>query len=176
MNLFFLSWDPEKCARYHFDRHVVKMILELAQMLCTAHHVLNPNTLVGGYKATHKNHPTCKWVREHYNNYIFCCRVAIELCNEYFYRYGQHKSPQKQHSSRKLIEWLLINPPANISKSAPKYIRLPTGCRITLPPQAMPNEYKRDNPVEGYRVYYQSEMKAHLRTWKDREVPEWFVK
>ena len=174
MNIFFLSWNPTKCAQYHFDRHVIKMILELAQMLCTAHHVLGSNTLINGYKATHINHPTCKWVREHLHNYIFCARIAIALCDEYFYRYGQHKSPQKQHSSRQLIEWLINNPPKNIPTISLKYIRLTNGWYMTLPPQAMPDEYKCDNPIEGYRMYYQSDMKAHIRGWKNRDVPEWF--
>ena len=39
MNIFFLDWDTEKCAKYHCDKHVVKMILETAQLLCGAPHV-----------------------------------------------------------------------------------------------------------------------------------------
>ena len=37
MNIFILDEDIDKCAEYHVDKHVVKMILESAQLLCTAH-------------------------------------------------------------------------------------------------------------------------------------------
>ena len=36
MNLFYLDEDLDKCAEYHVDKHVNKMILEAAQLLCTA--------------------------------------------------------------------------------------------------------------------------------------------
>jgi len=35
MNIFYLDKDPVKAAQYSCDKHVVKMILESAQMLCT---------------------------------------------------------------------------------------------------------------------------------------------
>ena len=36
MNLFYLDEDFDKCAEYHVDKHIVKMPLEAAQLLCTA--------------------------------------------------------------------------------------------------------------------------------------------
>ena len=36
MNLFYLDEDLDKCAEYHVDKHIVKMPLEAAQLLCTA--------------------------------------------------------------------------------------------------------------------------------------------
>jgi lipopolysaccharide biosynthesis regulator YciM len=39
MNIFYLDKCPEKAARLQYNKHVVKMILESAQMLCAAHHV-----------------------------------------------------------------------------------------------------------------------------------------
>ena len=63
MNIFYLDKDPQQAAKYHCDKHVVKMILESAQMLCTV-----VNEISGGqvtpYKSTHKNHP-CKIGRAH---------------------------------------------------------------------------------------------------------------
>ena len=41
MNIFYLSHDVDECARFHVDKHVVKMILESAQLLSTAHRVLD---------------------------------------------------------------------------------------------------------------------------------------
>ena len=61
MNLFYLDRDPVEAARMQCDRHVVKMILETAQMLSTAHIELDGKQVA--YKATHKNHPSTVWVR-----------------------------------------------------------------------------------------------------------------
>ena len=41
MNIFYLHENPEICAEYHCDKHVVKMILETAQMLSTAHRIID---------------------------------------------------------------------------------------------------------------------------------------
>lgn len=41
MNVFYLDRDPEKAASVQCDQHVVKMILESAQLLSTAHHELD---------------------------------------------------------------------------------------------------------------------------------------
>ena len=70
MNIFYLSRCPQKSAELMCDKHIVKMILESAQMLCTAHHIngtdLKLNTI---YKPAYKNHPSCVWVRESPKNY-----------------------------------------------------------------------------------------------------------
>lgn len=41
MNVFALDRDPYISASYHCDKHVVKMIVEYAQLLSTAHRVLD---------------------------------------------------------------------------------------------------------------------------------------
>ena len=52
MNIFYLHSDPKTCASMHCDKHVVKMILETAQMLSTAHHELDGENVVEGlYKS-----------------------------------------------------------------------------------------------------------------------------
>jgi hypothetical protein len=175
MNIFLLSWDTKKCAQYHFDRHVVKMILELAQMLCTAWHILDPDSLSNDcYKPTHVNHPMTRWVREFKNNYTFTAQLALDLCDEYYYRYGQYKSPPIQHKSRTIIEYLSENIPPSIPTRSARYIRILGDVLLTKPPQAMPDECKHANVIQAYRLYYQSEHKKHLRAWKNRDNPYWF--
>lgn len=49
MNIFFLDRNIRKCAAYHCDKHVVKMILESTQLLSTALH-LNGLTDLNGLK------------------------------------------------------------------------------------------------------------------------------
>ena len=41
MNLFYLDTRPEKCATLHCDKHVVKMIIEYAQLMSTAHRMID---------------------------------------------------------------------------------------------------------------------------------------
>ena len=153
MNIFVLDKDPKTCAVYHNDKHVVKMILETAQLLCGVHWV------EGGeapYKLSHKNHPSAIWVRECIENYIWLCDLGLELCNEYTYRYG------KRHKSQDIIEWCLLNVP-----------NIPEKGDITPFALAMPDECKVGDAVASYRVYYMVE-KRGFAVWKNRETPEWF--
>ena len=85
MNIFYLDEKPMTAARMHCDKHVVKMILESAQMLSTAHRILDGNDYAdrrGLYKATHKNHPANIWVRESANNYVWLYNLFTFLCIE----------------------------------------------------------------------------------------------
>jgi hypothetical protein len=154
MNIFFLDFDVKKCAEYHCDKHVVKMILETAQLLCSVHHV------TGGtapYKLSHKNHPCSIWVRSSLSNYLYLCELGLALGEEYTHRYG------KKHKSVEVIEWCLSNRP-NIHD-----------VDFTSPPLAMGDEYKIGNDViESYRNYYKG-AKSEIVSWKNRETPDWFL-
>jgi hypothetical protein len=160
MNIFYLHTDPRKAAQYHCDKHVVKMIIESAQMLYCAHWVLNPEGLPeNAYKMAHKNHPSSIWVRESHTNYMWLSSLAWWLCKEYQFRYGNHK----QHKTEAHIDWLLSHPPENIPHVGYTPLRL-----------AMPNEYKREDPVESYRLFYiESKFKERnivyytKRSWPD---------
>lgn len=155
MNIFVLDVDTKKCAQYHNDKHVVKMILETAQLLCGVHHVVESQYEIP-YKLSHKNHPSAIWARECIENYIWLCDLGLELCEEYTYRYG------KRHKSQDIIEWCLLNKPA-----------LKENNDITPFALAMPNECKIGNAVDSYRNYYMVE-KRRMASWKNRQTPEWF--
>ena len=158
MNIFILHLLPRIAATYHCDKHVVKMILETAQLLYTAHHLLgNPFDLPDkAYKKTHVNHPCAIWVRESRKNYTWLAELGWWLCKEYQYRYGKHKI----HKTEQHIKWLMANIPSGIPD-------VPT----TAFRQAMPNEYKSVDPVQAYHTYY---IKSKLRIIKytKRHVPE----
>ena len=158
MNIFFLDWNPKEAAKYHCDKHVVKMILECAQLLYCAHWVLTPSRVPeSAYKKTHINHPCSIWVRESIENYEWLCELAIALCNEYTYRYA------KLHKTQKHIEWLIRNPPFNIPAVHKTPVRL-----------AMPDEYKNEDPIESYRMFYrESKMKQRgIVNYTKRDWPE----
>lgn len=109
MNIFYVHSDPVICAQQHVDKHVVKMILEYAQLMSTAHRILDGVETVGLsksgrkakrwvlpderedalYKASHINHPSAKWCRHSLANYQFLFKLWIELMREYHYRYGK---------------------------------------------------------------------------------------
>ena len=47
MNIFYLHEDPIQNAKWHVDKHVVKMVTEYAQLLSTAHRVLDGEMYYG---------------------------------------------------------------------------------------------------------------------------------
>jgi hypothetical protein len=152
MNIFILDYDVKKCAQYHVDKHVVKMILETAQLLSGVHWVSGGNA---PYKLSHKNHPCAIWARESLTNYLYLCELGLELSKEYTYRYG------KKHKSQEVIEWCIVNKPNIVDKG------------FTEPAMAMPDEYKVKSVVESYRNYYLG-AKSGFASWKNRETPEWY--
>ena len=158
MNIFYLHEDPKICAKYHNDSHCVKMILEYAQLMSTAHReldVISKGSLMDTtlYKATHKNHPSAVWVRESRANYEFLHKLFSALCIEYTRRYGKiHKTDR---TLRKLLYW----PPRHISDG-----------EFTQPPQAMPNDVKHEDSITAYRNYYKVH-KEHLAKWTERPRP-----
>jgi hypothetical protein len=158
MNIFLLHWNPQIAAHYHADKHVVKMILETAQVLYSVHWMLNSPLPENAYKLSHKNHPCSIWARKSLTNYLWLCSLGWWLCKEYQYRYGE----QKTHKTESHIVWLLHNHPKDIPYLA-----------MTPPAQAMPNDYKNEDPVQAYRTYYiESKMKERgIVHYTKREKP-----
>lgn len=163
MNIFFLSLNPREAARLHCDKHVVKMIIETAQLLYSAHWVLNPEGLnETAYKLAHKNHPCAIWVRRSTTNYMWLASLGWWLCKEYQYRYGDHKV----HKTEAHIVWLLNHLPALIHDG-----------EFTSPALAMPDEYKREDLVDSYQLYYiESKFKQRqILNYTRRSWPEFLI-
>ena len=163
MNIFVLSLIPRIAAEFHCDKHVVKMIIETAQLLYSAHHVAGSPLPDGAYRKTHANHPCAIWVRESAENYRWLCALGFWLCREYQYRYGVGKT----HKTEKHILWLRNNLPIDIPQVP-----------MTPFPQAMPVEYKRDDSVEAYRTFYiENKMKTrNIVKYTRRPIPEFLIK
>ena len=158
MNIFYLDKNPSIAAEMACDKHVVKMILESAQLLSTAHRVIDGDEYadkVGLYKMAHKNHPSTIWTRTSTENYMWLNRYFGALCREYTYRYGKH------HASERLL-----GPLAHVPKGL-------TYSGFTDPPQCMPDYCKGEDTVLAYQNYYILE-KSRFAKWKKRPVPEWF--
>ena len=141
MNIFYLSTDPKKAAQMMYNKHVVKMILESAQLLCTAHVISDGPDANVPYKVTHKNHPSAIWARESKSNYKWLYDHMIALGEEYTKRYG------KKHLTILKCSGVLSKAPTNIIKT-----------ELTPMPQCMPDQYKvPGNSVEAYWNYYEAE-------------------
>ena len=135
MNIFYISTDPVRAAVWQCDKHVVKMILESAQMLCTAHHEYGNHDVP--YKVAHRNHPSTIWARSGLKQYIWLYRHFKALSDEYTQRYGRvHLAWEKCHM-------VLMFAPMGIPD-----------IEWTDPPQCMPDECKRDTSLAGYTEYY----------------------
>jgi hypothetical protein len=160
MNIFFLDKSPKIAAQMMCNKHVVKMIVESAQMLSTAHRVCDGDDYaneMGLYKLAHKNHPSTKWVRSSSENYRWLWKHFDALMKEYTYRYG------KTHATSRL-RIALYKPPTNIVNGVP----------VTDPPQCMPEECKHEDTVFAYQTYYIVE-KSGFAKWTKRETPVFFV-
>jgi len=146
MNIFFLDCSPKLSAQYQCDKHVVKMALESAQLLCCAH----KQELVP-YKHTHKNHPCALWCRASLSNYQWLYKHALALCEEYEYRFG------KEHACKQVILSL-----PEFKHPCPQF---------TKPALAMPDGYKRKSVVASYRNYYKHKADTIDFRYTKREVP-----
>jgi len=132
MNIFYLSQSPTRAAQMQCDQHVVKMILESAQLLSTAHHELDG--ISPAYKPTHKNHPSAVWARASRDHYRWLYNHMMALGDEYTRRYGKVHLTIQKHSET--------------LREAP--VAIPD-LGFTEPPQCMPDDCKRINAIEGYQ-------------------------
>jgi hypothetical protein len=175
MNVFYLNEDPVKCAEEHCDKHVVKMVIEYAQLLSTAHRVndgieyseltpkgrmvkrwlLRDSRETKLYKAAHVNHPDAIWARKSCGNYNYLYKLFVATCDEYTKRYG------KVHETDRKLRNILALEPENIK--CDKFVE---------PPQCMPDHCKDSNTIQAYKNYYILE-KAKFAKWKNN-IPEWF--
>ena len=160
MNIFYFNDCPIEAAQAQPDKMLVKMPLETAQMLCTAHRELDGNEYAdanGLYKRAYWNHPCTIWARESSANYFWLYKHFLALGREYTFRYGKiHKSVDK-------LAQALFKQPDNISRTG-----------MTTLAQAMPDEYKHDDPTVAYRDYVIHE--KHYAKWEQgRDKPEWWA-
>src|SRR6056300_141967 len=163
MNIFFLSMSPSEIADMSCDQHVVKIILEICQMLYTAwyfsgeSHIVadcapfNKNNTARGYRPAHKGHPMTMWVASSRANYIFAADIALALAKEYTLRYG------KIHSCQVHAEWLRANTPSHFElRKSPKayYATNDVLPGLTPIPECMPDDYKMPSIIDAYKMYY----------------------
>ena len=147
MNIFYLDHSPIKSAQAMTNKHVIKMILESAQLLSTAHHILDGEASpfkADLYKMTHQNHPSAVWTRESYQNYTWLYDHFLALCEEYKIRY------KKTHKTEKMLKDILNHTPIRIP------YRPATPIRIAI----TNTQHHKPDAVASYRAYYEAEKLA----------------
>ena len=183
MNIFYVEKDPMDAAQALVDKHVVKMVLESAQLLSTAHRVLDGEQVEGirvnietgksrkvkawvlpdsrdnvMYAATHINHPSAIWCRTSVKNYDWLVDHFFALMREYTYRYG------KTHKCFGELSYMLQSPPHNLKE-----------WDWTPMPSCMADEYIiSKDALTNYRNYYRIG-KLKLHKWTNRQPPEWIT-
>ena len=181
MNLFILDYNPVTAAQLQCDKHVPKMIVESAQMLSTAHRMLDGElgkrrsksgkTMVRYwehpsnnwekilYKAVHTGHPCTVWTMESSDNYFWHYNHFKALCDEYTYRYS------KLHKSDRELREILSNLPSNIPRGNLTSFKL----AMSSNPECMFSD-----AVKSYRAFYQTKQERFKMVWSKRSIPEWF--
>jgi len=151
MNIFVLDLDPSIAAQMQCDKHVVKMVLETAQLLCSVY-----SNGTAPYKRTHYKHPCAIWTRECIENWQWLLEHGNALSKEYTFRYN------KQHKTQSVLDWLHNNRP-----------QLPSLGTTTAFVQCMPKIYKTVDAVRAYQSYYNG-TKQNIARWnKSRSKPSW---
>jgi hypothetical protein len=173
MNIFALHMDPWQCARWHVDRHVVKMINESAQLLSNAIHfhtgrlcyntknVLKLKSAIAGLpKPTHYEHKCSRWTRETRANYEWLCELFDALLVEYTHRYGKiHKYARLSAKFKKSNQHI---PPGKLTPWA------------LAMPDYLAQASNHTEAIERYRDYY-AWYKWHIWRWSKREPPPWLI-
>jgi hypothetical protein len=157
MNIFYRSKCPRKAAESLCDQHVVKMPLETAQILSTAHRYLDGNLVEGRtesgrkakrwvldnhddkfYLAAHVNHPSTVWARQSKEHYEWLYEHFKALSLEFERRFKHN------HKSWNKLKFFTSKAPQNIESSG-----------FIDPPQCMPDEFKDPDTVTAYNKYYE---------------------
>lgn len=152
MNIFILNEDPKLAARDQCNKHVVKMIVESAQILCTALSLNGVDSSHLPYKPTHIRHPSTIWAASSPANMTWLWTHAIELCEEYTRRYG------RIHKTQYVLEntgWLITR---SDWREHTQFV------------QALPDKWKNEDPVVAYKCYYIAE-KSDFAKWAPRAIP-----
>ena len=192
MNIFALHWRQRKAARWHCDKHVVKMLLETVQLLYTAHWVLAypelrdcrsavglarrqrelavPASMALASAPVGKNgchyRPCHVWhpcaVWTRKTSGNYAWLAVLGLELAREFRWRYGH----EHACEAHAVWLAANPPPTIRK----WPRQPFAI-------AMDDSYKvSSDPIVVYRHYYRTaKADAGLLTYTRREMPHWLA-
>lgn len=160
MNIFVLDENPKIAAEYLCDKHTIKMSLETAQILCSVNHIKGN---AAPYRKTHVNHPCVIWAGQSKENYEWLIEHGIEICNQYYERYG------KIHKSFDVINWAAQQLLSFKETSLTNFVV----CAYNSEPELRQKCLVEGNAVLSYRNYYKMD-KKRFAIWRNGE-PYWWT-
>jgi len=161
MQMFIFDYNMKKNAEAHCNSHVCKIPMEIAQMLSTAHRLIDNVKHDLLFNSTHENTALCRWTRESTENYLYACKLAQILLDEYYFRYDTNRTKHKR--TAQILDWCLNHVP-NIKKKG----RTPFIKAFKSHPELL-----KYGTVKAYRLYF-ALYKRHIAKWKKRPVPKWY--
>ena len=178
MNVFYIDDDPVTAAIWLCDQHVSKMILESAQMMCTAIRHLKgladtpreelPEDLKWLYRTAHPKHGSTIWVGTSYANFKWTFQHVVQMHHQHQLRFGT------RHNSFRVARAAWVY--AMTKRMTPDAVPFPIPGR-TDPYMAFGPELGHlkdpEDPVGSYRKFYIAD-KAKFATWTNVEPPPWW--
>jgi hypothetical protein len=165
VNFFYLDKDPKKCAKYYCNKHILKIPIEIAQILSKIHYELNSKI---DYSKIYKNSSVVKntlgpycWIKESLDNYFWASKLGLELINEYKIRYNK-----TEHKTESILQYLYKNPP-NLPKVK--------GTKFKGTNKYDMFQFVSDDPIICAQYNY-AEMKCINDKWNEDGPPDWFKK
>ncbi len=183
MNIFTTNDCPVISAQEMCDKHVVKMIVEYAQLMSTAHRVLDGKQYEGRtkanrrirrwlhpdknmeevlYKASHINHPSSLWCRTTTANYEWLYKHFLASCKEYTLRYG------KVHATETKLAEVFKTPPKNLPKGKQTEFAVAIAANQTC--RKLPG-FNKLSVVDKYKQYIRCD--KPFAKWTKRDKPSW---
>lgn len=194
MNFFLFARRPERCARHYCDKHLVKIILEILQLLFSAVSIaefdgeqmplddvyLHKHNVVKTYRVTHRNHPCAICVRRSSRAFWYVCELGLALCAEYTLRF--RKTHACERGIRALHERGLLRVSRDAFKPETVTALVPSRRGPVRVPLCMPEECivraadGHPDAVRSHRRYFILEKMAKpgMARWKRRTEPAWF--
>jgi hypothetical protein len=165
VNFFYLDKDPKKCAKYYCNKHILKIPIEIAQILSKIHYELKSKI---DYSKIYKNSTVVKntigpycWIKESLDNYMWANKLGLELINEYKFRYNK-----TEHKTECILQYLYDNPP-NLPKISETKFKGTNKYDMF--------QYISNDPIICARYNY-AEMKCINDKWNKDGPPDWFKK
>jgi len=195
VNIFYLDHDPVFAARAHCDRHVVKMILETAQLLSSAWHVLNPEAVETDIDSTDPAFPRADVERAKAAGLPFDTKYYLRGTNQRIYAptHLNHPCAEWVRSSGGAYAWAWRLGMALLDEYTFRYKRAHATAPILRTLEAWPHAVPREPHAEppcampeahwvydgdcldaelSYRAYYR-DGKRHLLQYTRRAPPAW---
>lgn len=164
MNIFVTNESPVIAAQDMCDKHLIKMILETAQILSTVCKEVYDYEGDALYKSCYVKHPATLWAGQSYTNFCWLLEHGLALCHEYYFRFQKHHKSETvldeviKYMSDTIFTW------SGVTNSTPEFV------------QIMPDEFKKTNTCIAYQNYLLNKFENNKPKpkWTKRDPPEWY--